>query len=275
MKGFSIQTTSPKVRFTKNTLVCSTIVFNRAASRGDSSRSVQDGGTPTRRRNQQTSPESRYFPGGTRFSGRRPSNLREPDRTGAQVSYSHRHSQAHPCARLLGRRTCRRGRKEIEEVVVSGGDGSGSANTLRHHGQFPAIRYPASLASAARSNKAHSIMWCNLAVIRAVWTVVDAELFCVTRSPQRAILAVLCATPTAGSVQNQPISLARLLVPFVPTLQGPHSPAHISDTTSTSSQSSSREGERAHPSRLLLPRVVIESLVDNFAVLPLRDRHLL
>ena len=66
------------------------------------------------------------------------------------------------------------------------------------------------------------------------WVTTRRELFCVPSSPQRAILAVPSATPTAGSVQNQPICRAPFLVPFVLTLQGSHFQAHTSCTTSTS-----------------------------------------
>src|SRR5215472_13187015 len=86
----------------------------------------------------------------------------------------------------------------------------------------------------SRAIRRYSVLRRNLAIVRTVWTIVDAELFCVTNSPQRANLAVPSATPTAGSVQNWPISLAPLLVPFVPTLQGSHSQEHTSCTTSTS-----------------------------------------
>src|SRR5215472_10556140 len=78
-----------------------------------------------------------------------------------------------------------------------------------------------------------SVARSTLAIVRTVWVLGDAELFCVTRSPQRAMLAGPSATPTAGSVQNQPRSRALLLVPFVPTLPEPHSQAHTSDTTNT------------------------------------------
>src|SRR5215831_8275297 len=62
----------------------------------------------------------------------------------------------------------------------------------------------------------------------------EARAFLRPSSPQRAILAGPSATPTAGSVQNQPICRAPFLVPFVLTLQGSHFQAHTSCTTSTS-----------------------------------------
>src|SRR5262249_20153984 len=113
--------------------------------------------------------------------------------------------------------------RTLHHITRSKGCREGVANvwliSACPYGQFPATRYPASAASAALLN---ATRLCGAT---------RRELYCVTRSPQRAMLAVLSATPTAGSVQNQPIRLALLLVPFVPTLQGPHSQEHIVDTT--------------------------------------------
>src|SRR5215831_789336 len=97
--------------------------------------------------------------------------------------------------------------------------GHSTATSSEGYGQFPATQYPAFSASAALLN---ATRLCGAT---------RRELYGVTSSPQRAILAVLSATPTTLWQLDQPIIPSQPLVLTSPTLQALCLLARTSDTT--------------------------------------------